>query len=341
MPALVTPDQFQSPPLRGAVLVSLTSEPSDGWVMLMPSGEFAPSNPADKRGPWRLDEPAAVIANSALPALLDFDHRSLAPAAHQDTAAAGWIVALEARPTGLFGRVEWTPRGTAALAGREYRHISPTFFAAAGGAVRQLQGAALTNLPALTDLPALASTTVEDNQVDKEALKAALGLPPTATQADIDAALVAGRKASDTVTALAAAMGTNADALDIAALSAAVTAKADPPGVPVEQYTALATRLAALEADKGEKRVQALLGAGKLVPGMKSWALALLSSDPAAFAEFEKTAPVVVPRGQAVPSGRAPDGSAAVGLSADQLAIAQQLGLDPAKYAAALVQEGQ
>ena len=73
--------------------------------------------------------------------------------------APGWIRGLQARAGALWARVEWTARAAAMLKAREYRYISPTFFHARNGTVKRIEGAALTNCPALV-MPAPASNGV-------------------------------------------------------------------------------------------------------------------------------------------------------------------------------------
>jgi phage I-like protein len=57
--------------------------------------------------------------------LVDFDHSSHDPA--QPTTAAGWLMAVEEREEGLFGRVRWSDLGAAALRGGRYRLASPVW----------------------------------------------------------------------------------------------------------------------------------------------------------------------------------------------------------------------
>lgn len=130
------------------------------WVHLLPARTF---QGVDGRGPYHAD-PAAIAAASMgrprgkVPLLIDFVHQThLNAAAGQAAPAAGWIVELEAREDGAWGRVEWTPGGRKALAHREYRFISPVFTHDKGGTVIRLLGASLVNNPNLDQLPALNS----------------------------------------------------------------------------------------------------------------------------------------------------------------------------------------
>ena len=107
--------------------------------------------------------------------------------------ARGWIVAMEARPDGIWGQVEWTPDGQAMMAARAYRGISPVFTHTSkggttkGGQVLRLLRAALTNAPNLKQLKTLHTqgTTMDD----LEELREALSLPDTASMSACIAAV--------------------------------------------------------------------------------------------------------------------------------------------------------
>ena len=90
----------------------------------------------------------AAAGNTDL--VIDFEHQTQhAKENGRPAPAAGWI-------RGLQARVEWTARAAAMLKAREYRYLSPVFFHTRNGIVTRMEGAALTNYPALA-MPALAS----------------------------------------------------------------------------------------------------------------------------------------------------------------------------------------
>ncbi len=134
----------------GAAILPAGETPE--WIELIPAGEFAGR---DGRGPYRLTDAAAVIEASqalrmdaGLP--IDYDHATdFAAPAGRPAPAAGWIRGLEDRGGALWGRVEWTRHGAAAVAMREYRYISPVFEYAPSGEIVRLLRAALTNNPNL------------------------------------------------------------------------------------------------------------------------------------------------------------------------------------------------
>src|SRR5579863_2729277 len=123
------------------------------WIELLPAGVFYGR---DGRGPFRLDDPAAVIAsttalqmNAGIP--IDYDHATDFGAPEGRPApAAGWIRELQVRAGAVWGRVEWTARAASSILAREYRYVSPVFqFDPKDGVVTRLLRAGLTNNPNL------------------------------------------------------------------------------------------------------------------------------------------------------------------------------------------------
>lgn len=125
------------------------------WIHLVPGGSFSGR---DGRGPYKLRDAAAVIAASMADGRLPVDENHATDFAAESGApspARGWIVQLESRDDGIWGRVEWTESGRALLADKAYRGISPVFMHDEGGAVQKLLRAALTNTPNLPQLATL------------------------------------------------------------------------------------------------------------------------------------------------------------------------------------------
>jgi len=119
---------------------------------------------------------------------IDYDHKQYSGK------AAGWVKDAEARPNGLWVKVEWTEDAYGALQKGEYRYFSPEFADKWShpktGDVHQdvLFGGALTNRPFLKDiLPINMSELTGGEQVDKflEELRKALKLNEDATEEEI------------------------------------------------------------------------------------------------------------------------------------------------------------
>lgn len=305
--------------------VSVPAATGQQWVQLLPAGSF---EGADGRGPYVLEDAAAVVAASMpdagrgrhLP--IDYDHAiDFAAPRGEPARAAGWIEELQPRADGIWGLVSWTPPGLDALKNREYRFISPVFeHEREGGRVIRLLRAALTNNPNF-NLVAVASANPEKGMdLDKllTELRTALGLP-----ADADAA-----KVVETATATAAVAGATQDAakglkaiavaaglaetakLDEIVAAVAETKKGasgdpDPAKyVPIAEHRALAARVDQLDRDRAAEKATAAVDeaikAGKVTPAGRDWAVAYAQKDPDGFAAFVKAQPVIVQGGEMV-----------------------------------------
>ncbi len=109
------------------------------WVHLTPAGTFSGQ---DGRGPFTIKDAEDVIRSSMEVGRLAIDENhaiDVAGRQGQPSPARGWIVEMQARPDGLWGRVEWTSAGKALMEDKAYRGISPVIVARKnGGAVVKL-----------------------------------------------------------------------------------------------------------------------------------------------------------------------------------------------------------
>lgn len=161
------------------------------WVHLLPAGELLRTN--DGRGPYRVVSLQAVADASLKPGQkLPIDEcHSIDRAAPMGlpAPARGWIVELQARDDGLWGRVDWTPEGEQLMAGRAYSGLSPAILHTGDKRVVQVLRASLINTPNLTGLVALHS---EEPGMDwRTLLLQLLGLDSEADDAAIETALKA------------------------------------------------------------------------------------------------------------------------------------------------------
>jgi phage I-like protein len=296
---------------------------------------------------------AASVANAGncdIP--IDFDHQLVtAPKAGGQAPASGWITALSAEPDGIWANVTWTEDGFARLSARAYRYISPAMRHDKSGRVLRIDHAGLVNEPAITELPAVAATSseTENLNVDLTQIAAALGLPATATMEDILAAITgmkpdameaakakSAMAAAATLASAATALGLGADA-DASALAtaavAAITAAADPAKNPLAAVVdTLRGELATLSAERRDRVIADAVSAGKLSPAMVPWARDYLAKDAAGFDAWLATAAVIVTPGETLADPLATAGTAA-GLTAAELAIASAMNLSPEAFA--------
>jgi|GEM_PF-1882290 len=289
-------------PLAAAepIIIGDTQAKAPEWVMLFPN---APRLRARDGREWQADFPALCAAFSAHKAFLpvDYEHGQdhLAPKGIA-APAAGWIEALEARPDGLYARVEWTKAGRKSVEEKEYRYISPAFTHRAGRMLR-LQGAALVNRPAL-ELPALAreQPLTEENAMNLTAIAAALGLEQNAGEKDILAAIAKNketRSAEAKALCRALAVADDSSAADLIKAAQAARAEAAEAAAkakaPETEQTALAAMQRQLEAGKKEmaemkaalreKEVDSFLdsaaAAGKIMPAARAEYKALCADE--------------------------------------------------------------
>lgn len=316
------------------------------WIHVLPAGRFVGR---DGRGPYALENAQAVIAASLDQAMpkgipMDYEHQTEnAPKNGQPAPASGWITALEAREDGVWAHVEWTERAAAFIRAGEYRYVSPVFFYdKKTGAIHAIESVALTNLPNLGGLKAIATKEKSMN-----GLKERLGLSPDATDVEVSQALAALVAERDGLKAAMREIGKAAQCEDadpsglgkaVAALAQAA-AKPDPARyVPIDLYNAAGRELAELKAAQSAAKAESLVDAarvsGKVTPAMLAWAKDYASKDPEGFSVWAANAPDMRPNGGRASGTQAagPEGGK-VALSAVQKAICTAMGVDETQYA--------
>jgi len=201
MKAPAPPHQYTRMP-QGVHFQSFTADGvAPGWLHIVPAGRFSG---ADGRGPYLLADAPALIAASMQAGKLPLDENhstDLAAPKGEPSPARGWLVQMESRADGIWARVEWTEEGRALVAGHAYRGISPVFTTDEKGTLTRILRAALTNNPNLTDLATLHNP---ENSMDLPRLRSLLGLPDTADEAAVSAAIAARTEAATAHAALLA-----------------------------------------------------------------------------------------------------------------------------------------
>ena len=292
------------------------------WVHLVPSGTFSGE---DGRGPYKLVDPAGVIAASMtagakLP--VDENHSTdIAAPNGQPSPARGWIVQIEARPDGLWGRVEWNDTGRALLAEKAYRGISPVFTVTKAGRVLRVLRAALTNTPNLSALTAL-NSSIQEPRMDLTRMRQLLGLPADADEAAILAAMER-----------QAAVAT-AQAAQITTLQAQVQTAISP-----DVVTTLQTEVATLKAAGARARavaaVDAAIAAGKPIAPLRDHYITRHMANPADVETEIGKLPSIHAGGMGEQVVVRHDAGDADGLTETESRVCKQMGLDPKKFAEA------
>ena len=186
------------------------SVPADGaslTVQLSPFGEFVLHDGGKMNGCVQhctREAFEAMVANwkaaGSPDILVDVDHAS---ATGGSTEAAAWAKNLRVDDTGLCADFELTPRGKELIGGKQYRFVSPGWSLDKDGTPLSLCSVGLTNRPNLPVKPVVNSGDAggrdpddpnenkETTIMDPKKIAAALGLPETATEEEILAAVQA------------------------------------------------------------------------------------------------------------------------------------------------------
>jgi phage I-like protein len=299
---------------------------TEGEVQLFPAGTFRTT---DGRGPFTLTANLASKLIASFNALsneiaIDYEHQLMfARANGQPAPAAGWITALRfVGGTGLFAKVRWTERASAAIKAGEYRYISPVFGTEKNGEIKPVMfPAALTNHPAIdgmADAYAASQTpnqpqAMEPNMDLLKKLAAMLGLPDTATEDEVM------DKLKDKMSAAAP-------------VAASVDHSQFVPVAAVQQLQAQLASLAnSVQQTEVKSLVAASLASGKLPTALEPWAL---SQTPAALAQYLASAPVIPAlNGMQTASANLP--AQAQALNAGELEVCSRMGISPEAFIAA------
>lgn len=285
--------------------------------------------------------------------VVDFNHASLRPG---PAPAAGWVVALERREEAgkpyIAAKIEWLAETEAAIRRGEYRYLSPTLFfdsrdKVTGNVVGlKLHSVALTNTPFLDELGPIAL------QEFPLTLKQVLGLAETATDQEVQAAVVALQsqvKAKDVAATEAMAeaaklkalndkLGADSELLAFVLSETGITAKSPVDAkaaltpvlkhagfVPASEVTALREQLAAQQV---ERLVAQAETEGKVTPATLEWFKGFALKDVDGAKAWLAAAPASAP-----PAKEREGGGRKVKLTEQQMKVAKQLGLTDEAYA--------
>lgn len=313
------------------------------WVHLLPAGTF---RGADGRGPYTLADAAGVIAASMAAGKLAVDENhaiDLAAPQGRPAPARGWIVEMQARDDGLWGRVEWTATGAQLVTDHAYRGLSPVIVARerTGQVVRVLR-AALTNDPNF----ALTSLHHRSPDMDLTKLREALGLAADADEAAILAAATAARTALSTHAAdlgrIAQAAGLTDTAgeatpdrlvVHLQALGAAAKGTTELAKTVIELQTQIQTMQSTHARDAAERAIDKAIADGKPIKPLRDHYVARHMKDPAGVASELAALPSIHGGGT---GGRRDPAPGADGLDDGDRRVVALMGLDPATFAQTL-----
>lgn len=321
------------------------------FIHLVPAGTFTTQ---DGRGPFTVVDAAALIAAS-MPGgrklAIDVNHAiDKLTERGEEAPAVGWIVAMEARADGIWGKVEWNEAGRKKVGGKEYGFISPVILLTKTKPhrVTQILRASLTNAPALTTLASLNSRQTGDPEMENE-LRTALGLPETADQAAILVAVNAALGSSSAMTRIAEAAGLQktATADDIVAAftarggSGELTELRDQVKSLNTQLTSVNAQLATVLNDGAKERatafVEKAIEEGKIVPVLRDHFVARHVKNPKEVEDEIKLMPSINAGG--LGNRRVVESDGKVTLSEEDKRYCARFGVDPEAYRKTLEDE--
>lgn len=362
--------------------LSADAKSADGWCLIAPAGRFRAGDgrPAKPAAGWIVAEPAALVERlNARQAQMcvDYEHASLSAGKTGVAApAAGWVTGWRwDDAAGLSAQISWCARAQSMIDADEYRYLSPVLiYDEPTGEVLSIYNIALTNNPALDQLPAvqaaLAALSATKTQLNQEVpsmeellerLQWMLNMPVGATADDIVAQL---QKIIDQIKSakpaalsadgkvLAGGLGallssSSAQIAELTAKLAAAPAAAPLSGVPLDVVQAMQAQIAALTAQQATDalrgKVTAALADGRLLPAMQGWAEAQLAGTADQRAALSSYIDAAVPMpalagsqtaALAASGGASAGGGQVAALTAVELEICARTGIEPDAFAA-------
>ena len=287
------------------------------WLPLVTDGEILKG----RDGRTFKNPGASIIAKNqaihGVDAVIDEEHSTELKAPRGESAPAfGWI--REYREVGgeFQGKVEWTPKGIAALENKEYRYYSPAFRLSLPSRVIQfVKSVGLTNSPNL-QLPALNHEMPQGgDELNAEKILKALGLNADASETDV-----------------LNAISTMKDKVELNHQNTKNMVPKDDYDLAMNRANKAETELNSLkETDLKDRATAAIEGAvkdGKIAPSSKEYYATVCNSEEA-LKNFEdhigKAAPIVETNSEQAPNGKPPGQSTE--LNSEEKEMASQMGI--------------
>jgi phage I-like protein len=364
--------------IHPSILISALTLPAvtGGEQVLIPAGTFdAPTGAMLGTGPWTLTDAAGAVLSEKLRATgrdlpIDFEHQTLLSRSNgQPAPASGWVQAQDIawRPgVGVVATaVKWTESAAKWIAEGAYRFLSPVFRYDENGNVTDLLHVALTNTPALPNLPevSLAAASLYptgprmmDDDL-KERLLYLLNLPTLTTDAELSAELDKLKTMLGSMGDMAAGKGLLAVLREQQGRLAAAIVRADQAtqqlaaaqaqvAAPLDVVRQLQSEIAALRQAEVKREREALMEAalsdGRLVKDTPLYAYAL-SLDLTGLTGLVGVLQPIAALSRSQTGGRPPGDKKRdpllADLSEEDLAVAKAMGIELKQFAAARAAE--
>lgn len=288
-------------------------------VNILPVGPFSAVDGRPGNGlMWQLDADIAFnlinkIASRQSDIVIDYEHQTLNCKTNGKPApAAGWFRSARwDNEHGLMAtHVRWTDKAKNHISSDEYRYISALFIYDANGVVKEIISVALTNTPALDNLPAIAALCREYQQEFND-------MPQPNTDVI--------NKLTDQVAALTSEKSQLSG--QIAALSAECDALKK---TLADRDVADAEAKAAAEEKEKAKLIKAALSDDRLTPSLEPWAKKLSITNLKEY--LSAAAPIANLTRQTKDTPAVNDTTH--GLTPDEIAACSKMGCTAEQYAA-------
>ena len=324
------------------------------WIHLLPKPVNGQIETADGRGPYQVVGSLVEIIAASFERTdkieIDINHATyIAAPLGMRSDAVGWIIEMEARDDGIWGRVEWTKEGAGLVSDKAYRAISPVLMISAADkkTIQAIGNASLVNRPNLRGLTVLnqAAPNQENPMSFMVQVCERLGLKPDASEADILAVLPATTAVA--VVALQSAMAEIAATFGVEVSNPlAIVAAAKVNATQADTLAALQAENATLRAqNSGAELANARAASEAYVDGQVAAKRAIRAQDREWFITLHMTQPEVARRSiKALPMladiGKAaqkpPTADTLASLNVEELQAAKALGRTPQDLAALL-----
>ncbi|WP_194094808.1 phage protease [Marivivens aquimaris] len=323
--------------------LDVTEGSAPEWVHLLPATDGGRVETNDQRGPYHVATASEIIAASfartdRLP--IDENHATdLAAPKGGPAPARGWIVEMEARDDGIWGRVDWTATGRELVTTHAYRGISPVITHDPKHKIGAILRASLVNVPNLRGLTALHQQEMNDMSFMAK-LAEALGLDPEVVTEDEILAAIGKTAAPVEDTALQSQLATKDQ--NITALQSQLATKDQDITALQAECSDLTKQLNSERASRRTAAAEAFVD-GEIAKGrvgvkpMRATYIAMHSEDASRTEALIAAMPVLEP-GAIADLSKAKDDDK-VALNAEQREAAKLLGISEDAYAETLKSE--
>lgn len=269
-------------------------------ALIVPKGEFPHAVGKQIVDDAALERILAAIIANVVDIEVDYNHAAIKGITSPEQGkAAGWIkpASMKITADGITGDIAWNELAAKMIRAKEYRYLSPVFagtqMPSGDWRVDRLINVALCNVPNIPQEPLINESQIlkEKPKMELKKLAQALGLPESATEADVLAAITANKEAAVAANSVYSKLAVN----DATGAMTKIIELQKPPAHSPQEINGLQARVAALESEKGETVIANAITEGKITPAQKDWAKDYYTQNPQGFLTYLANAVPVVP----------------------------------------------